>query len=131
MTTTTKKMKHLDELHFEHQLWISEAKFFVDELKIYQARLDEVASKNTAQDVMKKVEHFQNQFHIQKTELSTITHLINEHENWLTNYAKNHPVAIDHASFADHTVLEDKVGTFKKLYTELKHEFLRFLSERM
>ena len=56
------KMKHIDDLHFEHQLWTSEAKFFVDELKIYQKRLGEVASKNSKEDVRKQIEHFQNQF---------------------------------------------------------------------
>ena len=40
------KKRHLDDLHFEHQLWLSEAKFYTDELGIYQKRLEEVASKN-------------------------------------------------------------------------------------
>jgi hypothetical protein len=128
MITTAKTTKHIDQLHFDHQLWLSETKFFRDELSIYQRRLNEVASKNTSSDVLKQVEHFQNQFIIQENELATIIHLTNEHEQWLTNYAKSHPVAIDHMEFADHVVLTDKMQMFKKLYTELKTDFMKFLS---
>jgi hypothetical protein len=127
MTTAT-KTKHIDELHFEHQLWLNEAKFYVDELKIYQKRLDEVAAKNNAEDVRKKVEHFQNQFIIQKEQLDILNHLVNEHEQWLSKYAKENPVAIDKKLFADHAVINDKVETFKKIYSELKSEFNRFVA---
>ncbi len=123
----TTKMKHIDDLHFEHQLWMSEAKFFADELKIYQKRLAEVASKNTKEDVRKQVEHFQNQFIIQKEQLDILNHRVNEHEQWLEKYATNHPVAIDHKLFPDHDSMHEKMDTFKKLYSELKKEFLQFL----
>ena len=123
----TTKMKHIDDLHFEHQLWMSEAKFFADELKIYQKRLAEVASKNTKEDVRKQVEHLQNQFIIQKEQLDILNHRVNEHEQWLEKYANNHPVAIDHKLFPDHDSMHEKMDTFKKLYSELKKEFLQFL----
>ena len=126
--TTTSKLKHIDDLHFEHQLWTSEAKFYVDELKIYQKRLAEVASKNTKEDVRKQVEHFQNQFSIQKEQLDILSHRVNEHEEWLAKYATNHPVAIDHKLFPDHESMHEKMDTFRKIYSELKKEFNHFLS---
>lgn len=129
--TTTARTKHLDELHFEHQLWLNEVKFFSDELKIYQKRLDEVASKNSSEEVRKQVEHFQNKFIIQKEQIDILNHGINEHESWLSKYAKENPVAIDKKLFADHSVLHDKVDTFKKLYMELKQEFNKFASSWM
>jgi len=127
----TTKMKHIDDLHFEHQLWTSEAKFYVDELKIYQKRLAEVASKNTSEDVRKQVEHFQNQFIIQKEQLDILSHRVNEHEQWLAQYAKNHPVAIDHKLFPDHDSMHEKMDIFRKIYSELKQEFNKFLSSWM
>ena len=130
MTTAT-RTKHIDELHFEHQLWLNEAKFYTDELKIYQKRLEEVASKNNSEDVRKKVEHFQNQFIIQKEQMDTLNHHVNEHEQWLTKYAKENPVAIDKKLFADHTVINDKVESFRKIYTELKNEFNKFVATWM
>ncbi len=126
----TKKLR-LSALHFEHELWSMEVSFFKDELKLYQKWLEEVASKNTHEDVLKQVEHFQNQFIIQKNQLSVLKHQIKAHEQWLSGYAGEHPVAIDHASFADHAVMRENVATSKKLYTDLKLEFKRFLEERM
>lgn len=126
--TTNLKTKHIGELHFEHQLWINEIKFFSDELKIYQNRLAEVEHNNNSADVRKQVEHFQNQFTIQKEQIDILLHQINEHENWLAKYAKENPNSIDKKLFANHAELIDKVATFKKIYSELKAEFTRFLS---
>ncbi len=132
MTTTEKtKTKHLSDLHFEHKLWTMEAEFYLGELNLYQSWLDEIAAKNTGEEVAKQVEHFQNQFIIQRSQLQLLRHQITAHENWLANHAETHFVAIDHQSFADHTVMRQNAETFKKLYTELKADFKRFVSDWM
>lgn len=130
MSTATKN-KHIDDLHFEHELWASEAKFYTDELKIYQKRLEEIASKNTSQEVVKQVEHFQNTFIIQKEQLDILNHEVKVHEQWLAEFAKNHPVSIDHKMFADHKTMHDKMDAFRKIYTDLKNEFKKFLATWM
>jgi hypothetical protein len=126
MKTTTGK-KHIDDLHFEHQLWLSESKFFADELKIYRNRLEEVASRNSKPEVTKQIEHFQNQFIIQKEQLDIMNHDVNAHESELAKYAKANPIAIDHKLFDDHEKFSDRMATFKKIYGELKKEFTNFL----
>ncbi len=125
---TTKKNKHIGDLHFEHQLWRSEAKFYKDELKIYQNRLSEVASKNTNVEFRKQVEHFQNQFLIQEKQLNLLNNEIKQHEKFLSTFAAEYPVAIDHQLFSDHKIMREKAETFKKLYDELKREFNHFLT---
>lgn len=127
MTTTT-KTKHIDDLHFEHALWASEAQFYADELKIYQKRLAEVASKNTSEEVRKKIEQFQNKFFIQKEQIDILNHEVTVHEQWLAKMAKQYPTAIDHQLFADHKTMHDKMDSFIKIYAELKKEFNHFLS---
>lgn len=131
MTTKTTKTKHLDELHFEHALWTSEAKFYADELKIYQKRLEEIASKNTAQDVREQIEHFQNKFILQKEQLDILNHEVKVHEQWLAQYAKDNPIAIDHKLFADHKTMHEKMDVFHTMYEELKKEFTRFFATWM
>ena len=126
----TKKM-HLSDLHFEHELWAMEVKFYRDELKLYQKWLEEVAAKNTHVEVLKQVEHFQNQFFIQKNQLNVLKHQIKTHEHWLSGYAAEHPVAINHVTFADHAVMRENVKTSKKLFEDLKTEFKRFIEEKM
>lgn len=125
------KKRHLDDLHFEHQLWLSEARFYTDELTVYQKRLEEVASKNSDSEFKIQIEHFQNQFIIQKEQLDILSHEAVIHEQWLANYAKENPVAIDRHLFADHQATHAKINTFKEIYAELKGEFNRFVADRM
>ncbi len=131
MKTETVKNKHIDDLHFEHALWTSEAKFYADELKIYQKRLDEVASKNNSEDVRKQVEHFQNKFIIQKEQLDILNHEVTVHEQWLAKMAKQYPTAIDHQLFADHKTMHERMDSFNTIYAEFKKEFNRFLATWM
>ena len=42
-----------------------------------------------------------------------------------------HPTAIDHRSFGDHTELRNQMETFEKLYHELKNEFYRWVAKCM
>jgi len=123
--------KHIDALHFEHQLWLSRAKFYTDELVIYQKRLEYIAGKNNKEEVRKQVEHFQNQFIIQETHLSKLNHEVKAHEKFLATFAENHPVAIDHRLFEDHKLMHERMDIFKKLYDDLKNEFNAFLSTWM
>lgn len=123
--------KHIDELHAEHQTWLTEAKFYADELGIFNKRLEEIAAENTAQEVKIQVEHFQNQFIIQQEQLDTLNHEAVIHEQWLANYAKENPVAIDRRLFGDHQATHAKIATFKEIYADLKAEFNRFLADRM
>lgn len=123
--------KHLEELHSEHLSWLSEAKFYADELGIFQKRLEEVASKNTDTAIKAQIEHFQNQFIIQQDQMANLNHEAKIHEEWLANYAKENPVAVDHHLFADHQATHAKIDAFKKIYTDIKEEFNHFLVARM
>ncbi len=125
--TTISKTKHIDDLHFEHQLWSNEMKFYSDELKIFQKRLEEVAQKNSSEDIRKSVEHFQNQFIIQKEQIDIINHHITIHEQALAKFAKEHPVAIDKHLFFSHGDLKDKTDAFRGIYSDLKKEFYLFV----
>ena len=67
--------------HAEHVEWANKLLFYKDDLTVMQNRLDEIAKKNTANDVMKSVEHFQNQFKIQREQIDLLKHEINVHED--------------------------------------------------
>jgi hypothetical protein len=125
---TTTRTKHIDDLEFEHQIWKREASFYDDELMIYQNRLNEIASKNTKEDARIQIEHFQNQFISQKEQLDILDHEIKVHEDWLANFAKKHPTAVEHNLFHDHHELRDKMDIFKKIYSDLKKELNNFLT---
>ncbi len=120
---------YLKDLHFEHGVWLKELVFFTEELAIFQKRLEEVAARNTAMEILSKVESFQNRFIRQAEVMQELKHDINEHEEILAHYAQEHPIAIDHVHFHDHTSLRERVDTFRDLFVEMKREFLRFCAE--
>lgn len=122
---------YMSDLHFEHLAWNSELSFQKDELKIFQNRLEVVVSRWTKKEVMKEVEHFQNNFVRHNEVVDTLKHDINIHEEHLVKFDKEHPIASDHVHFNDHVELRDEMETQRKLYAELKTEFLRFLTKTM
>ena len=62
--------------HAENAEWTSKLNFYKDEVAIMRSRLEEITSKNNDKDVLAKVEHFQNQFIIQKNNNDEIAHAV-------------------------------------------------------
>ena len=131
MSTVAEKRVHLIDLHSDHELWLNTLRFCKDEIGIFEKRLEDIAKRNTGRDVMAELEHFQNQYIREREVIDELRHDIKQHENYLQQYASEHPVAIDHVLFKDHAGLRDRVNTFEKLYHELKAEFMRWLADCM
>ena len=105
--------------------------FYYDEVTTFEHRLEELVQRNTKTEVTSQIEHFQNQFIRQKEVAQEIMSKCRDHDKFLANQAKDHPIAIDHVLFADHTKLRDEADTFEKIYRELKDEFMSFLRKWM
>jgi hypothetical protein len=133
MSTATQARTHvrLSDLHFEHSTWLNALAFYKDEIGIFERRLGEVATRNTATEVLAKLEHFQNRYIREREVIDELRHDIAAHEKGLEKEAKEHPVALDHRYFADHSELRDRMVTFEKLYHELKAEFHRWVAQWM
>lgn len=128
MDTATKPIA---ELHAENTEWIKKLDFYADEIKVMTNRISEIAAKNTAADVMGQVEHFQNQFIIQKNHIDELRHAVNDHETYIVNRIKENPVASDHRKLNDHPVLRDRMNAFEKIFSELRSELNKFLSKTL
>ena len=131
MTVVSEKKVHMSDLHFELNLWLNELKFYKDEIKIFNRRLEDIVSRNTSQEVMQELEHFQNQYIRQIEVIDELRHEVKQHENILEKEVLDNPVAVDHRYFEDHTELRDQADQFKKIYQELKVEFMGFLTKSM
>lgn len=123
--------RYMGELHEDHQNWVKALSFYKEELSIWKDRLAEVSAKNNSTDARAGVEHFQNQFIREGEVIDTLVHDINAHESELVKYAKEHPVAVEHTYFRNHTDLEERMKRFEEIWTELKAEFNRFLTKWM
>jgi len=107
MTAKKAPRKHMDELHADHLLWTNNMKFYLDELTIFEKRLGELVTRNTKLEVVSQIEHFQNQFILQKEVDKELIIKYKSHDKFLANQAKSNPVAIDHVLFANHTKLHE------------------------
>lgn len=117
-------------LHLEHEIWSKEFLFYQDELIILNKYLVEVATKNTSKDVLGDVEHFQNQFIRQKEVLDELKHDIRQSEKQLATQIKSlSDNQIEKLTVEDQEQLRDAVVTYKKIYADLKAEFLNFVSK--
>jgi hypothetical protein len=122
---------YINDLHFEHQLWLNEIRFVADEIKIFEKRLGELVSKNTDREMLAELEHFQNQFIRQRESVDILSHELREEDANLAKYAQEHPVAIDRVHFTDHTETREKVDSFRQRYAGLKADFQRFSAKWM
>lgn len=124
---TNKNRVYLTELHQDHKEWLIALAFYKDELKSFENRLGEVASANTDTEILKKVEHFQNQFLIQRQNISDLEHAIKHDEKLIVASAMENNIATDHRKMEDNVELRDNMVTFEKFFVELKAELVRFL----
>jgi hypothetical protein len=133
MSTQTKATatKYIGDLHHEHMMWLNNLQFRKEEIGILEHRMEDIVRRNNGTDVLAELEHFQNQYIRQREVIDVLRHDIKQHENMLEKEAKDHPIAIDHKHFADHTDLRDRMETFDKLYMELKGEFHRWVAKWM
>ncbi len=122
---------YIADQHKDFQTWISDLTFWEDELKIFTGQLEEVSSKNTAQDVKMEVEKFQNQFIIQQNEIDILKHEINLKERELEEEVKSNPVATDHRKVEDDTKLRERFEIFQPIFKNMREEFQQFLGANL
>jgi hypothetical protein len=118
-------------LGVEHGLWLGTLDFYEVELDIWEHRLAEVAEKNTDSEVKAGVEHFQNQFIVQRNNIDELKHTVNEHKHLVFEDAKHHAGHVESLRVDDHKKIGDSVRTFEKVISDLRHEFNTFLSKWM
>jgi hypothetical protein len=119
---------HMGEIHQNFTSWMNNLAFYKDEIATWQNRLDEVASQNNNSEILKQVEHFQNQFIRQREVMDILNHDIRLADAALAKNAAENPVASDHRLFEVPTGINDQIVTFEKIYGELKSDFEKFLS---
>ncbi len=115
----------------DHSTWLKELDFYNEELSLLEKRLMEIANKNNGKEVMAEVEHFQNQFIVQRNNMDMLQHNVKEHNNKVAEDAKEHAGKMEVSREHDHNALKDQIEMFEKVFNELRHEYNRFLSKWM
>jgi hypothetical protein len=126
-----KEIIYNSDLHFEHKQWRSELSFWEDELKTFNNRLEELVKRWTDKNVLAQLEHFQNQFIRHGEVIDTLQHDINVHETNMAAHDEKGEDVINRVLAKNHLEFRDRMETQRKIYSDLKKEFYRFLSNYM
>jgi hypothetical protein len=117
------------DLHFEHQLWKRELLFWKDELVFFNNRLSELVTRWTKKDVLKQLEHFQNEFILHGGVIEDMLEAIEIHETRIAGQDLMGKDVLDTAMVKNHMEFRNKMETQERIYADLKKEFFRFLTK--
>jgi hypothetical protein len=115
----------------EHQEWLKGLVFYKEDLQILENRLIEIASKNTAFEARQGIEHFQNQFLVQRNNIDELKHKIREHISIYGKITELAEEVVENEKLAEHENLKDEYNSFEKIVKELRQEFNIFLAKWM
>ncbi len=127
-------MKGFDTIynqHAENKEWMSKLKFYHDDLHIMQKRLDDMASRNSHKECMAAVEHFQNQFTLQKENVDNLIHDIQINEYKLEDEIQRNPSGSEKRQVGAHFKEKENIHSVDKLMKELRMDFNRFATKWM
>ncbi len=114
-------------LHMEYQLWTRELIFYKEEIRIFEDHLTAILKRNNKNGVPAQVEHFQNQFILQKEVIDYLKHDLQVSERQLAGFVyEMSGDGIDNIKMDNHGSLRERMTTFRKIYRDIKNEFRRF-----
>jgi hypothetical protein len=118
---------NFDEFHGEINEWKSMVNLVRDELKIFNDELCNVAKKSSSSEILRHIEHFQNQF-IRHNEVSDELF----HDLKQADKAIKRKIEAGHDE-SDNTLsdidLRDRATTYEHLFKDLKNEYHSFLEK--
>ncbi|MEM5565074.1 hypothetical protein WNY78_08155 [Psychroserpens sp. AS72] len=126
-----KEVLYNSNMHFEHVQWKGELAFWEDELKFFNNRLSELVTRWTDKDVLKQLEHYQNEFILHGGVIDDLQESIEEHEERIAGQSITGEDAIDVPLAKGHVEFRNRMETQREIYANLKKEFFRFLEKYM
>jgi len=122
----------ITHINNSHGDWLRSLDFYKQEIGVLRSRLTEVAGKNTAPDVMKQVEHYENQFKVQVNNIDTLAHEIKTNVESIGKEAHASTAGyVDSSLLAHHNTLGQRFDTEEKTVKDLRHSFMNFAAEWM
>lgn len=110
-----------------HDEWKEALSFYKQELATFKNNLLEVASRTTHPDIMRMVEHFQNQFVVQTENIDILRHNIKYNAKTIRGTLPMRSILISTDENHSYDELKEEFEDFTKVYSELKDEFTNFL----
>jgi arginine deiminase len=122
---------NIAQVNTEHTEWIKGLEFYKEEIHNLENKLLEIATKNSSFEARQGIEHFQNQFVVQRNNIDELRHKIKEHIHVFTKLPELQEEVVENERLADHENLRDEYQSFEKIIRELRLEFNVFLAKWM
>ncbi len=113
----------------EHDTWQNRIRFYKDEISQFNSHLKNVVQARPASEIMANVEHFQNQFIVQKEVLDIMRHDFKQHENLIEALEEKKTHEPEEGIQSVHSIQREKLDQFEKIFHELRSEFNVFLNQ--
>ena len=119
---------HISRMSNEKNDWQRGLDFYKDEIKIHAHRLSDVSGMYAPKDEMKpQVEHFQNQFIVQRDNIDQLSHDLGSFEKKVSQEAQKMAEHISDITLAEHDALRKRYTELEKTINDLRHEHNAFL----
>lgn len=105
--------------------------FYKQELVFLQKRLDEIAANNTGEEVLKKIDHFQDEFTIHREAIDELQDQITGNNHQMELELEKTGVYIDETAAADHENLIQRYKTEERMFNDMRRKFNLFAAEWM
>jgi len=127
--TLMDSLLNFDEFHGEITEWKSMVNLVRDELKIFNDELSKIAKKNSSTDILRHVEHFQNQFIRQNEVSDEFFHDLKQADKAIKRQLEANETQASEVLGGDHSVLRDRANTYERIFKDLKNEYHSFLEK--
>ena len=118
---------NIRSLHKEYSLWMNELSFCKEEIGIFEQQLAEGSGSVRDQATAVGIEHFQNQFILQKEVIDHLKHDLHVSEKQLAAFVRElSGLGLESIKMDNHPQLRDRVFIFRKIYDEIKTAFRKF-----
>jgi len=124
-----KEIIYNSNLHFEHDIWRRELFFWKDELVIFNNRLSELVTRWTKKEVLKQLDHFQNEFILHGGVIEDLLEEIEIHETRMASQDLVSHDTMDTLLVKKHIEFRKKMELQEEIYADLKKDFFRFLTK--
>lgn len=121
---------HISRMNNEQNDWQRGLEFYKQELQIHTHRLSDVSGMYGSKAELKpNVEHFQNQFIVQRNNIDQLAHDLGSFEKRVSAETINMAEHITADTLVQHDVLRDRYSTLEKTINDLRHEHNKFLAK--
>lgn len=121
----------LDYFHTDHRRWMKELEFARQEILYFEHRLEDMVNRMQDRQMLQELEQFQNRFIREHEVMDELRHLVKQQEHNLAQTIQTDDLTMENFDLDAHLVLGEKMVSFAKLNSELRHAFNKFLLKQL